>query len=223
MEQNEIFDGLTERPVQQESSDKNSEGLCFKINEDIENFADEILTIKKRSYIFNDKGFLNTDFVDESRGRDEQKKEIRRHFADIKSEVKTEVALFGPPGTGKSLFARNLTFSAPFEVAWISCSEISPVTKFQAAAEIARELDGKFGKGNSAGECLEYIRHYAEKDPLLIVIDEVDKLARKGGIEVQALYHSGSGYPLKAMLVDSMSFLQMALKAKQAKNGRNFL
>jgi cell division control protein 6 len=131
------------------------------------------------SMIFKNKGVLKVDSVDVPIGREEQKQEICRCLEDITGGIKTNLAVIGPTGTCKTMLIKSMTSSVNFKVAYVSCSEISPISRFQAAAHIAKELGGDFGKGSTTGECLDYIKERAVKNPILIVIDEVDKLVKK--------------------------------------------
>lgn len=149
----------------------------------------EKLEKEAKKSLFKNKSILSADYSPESAsdvfGRDQQKNEIAKKVFDLMEGIETDLYIYGHTGVGKTFTTRAIIneakkkYANKFKFGWVSCSAISPVSKFQISCEIANQLGGDFGKGHSAGDCIDYIKGIAKKSSLLVVIDEIDKLARQ--------------------------------------------
>lgn len=148
---------------------------------------------------FKDEGIFSTDYepqsLDEVLHRDEQQDEIVRAIRKtIKEDARAELYVYGVSGNGKTFTVKAVLKFAPkewaekFQYAWVNCRTTQPLGEYQIYKEILIQLGYRFGKGRGRGFSRRdlkdlVIKRHKEK-PLLVVLDEVDILARKGEFDI---------------------------------------
>ncbi len=78
------------------------------------------------------------------------------------------VLLYGPPGTGKTTFAEYIAFKLKLDYVWLKYSRIRTSDPYETAVRV------------------DDIFNWAAKQKLLLLIDEIDGLARKRGMGTDA-------------------------------------
>jgi cell division control protein 6 len=143
---------------------------------------EETRTLYKEEAIFG--ADYSPKSMDEVLDREHQKEEIAKTINKVTKGVRSELYIFGITGVGKTYTVKAILESAPkdwkkkFRYAWVNCKNIHPISNYQILNEISVQIGKRWSKGHATKDIENYLIEKHEARPLLIVLDEVDVLAK---------------------------------------------
>ena len=157
--------------------------------------AEDVFRSVLRSRVFADRGKLRHDYVPEHLPhREGEVKRVASALAPaLRGEKPSNVLVYGPPGTGKTAVVRHVLSKleatrAGVRVKGVYVNAEHAGTPYRVAVEVGEALGARMPfTGLSVGEVFDRIARVASQEgaTYIVVLDEVDSLARKrGGAEV---------------------------------------